>query len=266
MNHLWQILAVVIICILFLVYCFAIEPNMLQIKTYRIPDEKLKGLKVVFVSDFHIRPNGQKRLQKIVNLVNKQNSDIVLSGGDFVNGYKEKETMPIEEIVSGLNKIKSKYGLYTVLGNHDWDFDGVKISKVLQENGIKVLANSNSKIDTSVGTIYIAGVEDLKTRTPDIDKALENTENPTILLTHSPDVFPKVPLGVNLTLAGHVHGGQVRIPFWGAILIPSKYGNRYSMGLIEETGRKIIVTKGIGTSILPVRFNCPPEIVVIDFI
>ena len=266
MNHLWEILAVVIISILFLVYCFAIEPNMLQTKTYRIPDKKLKGLRVVFVSDFHIRPNGQKRLQKIVNLVNKQNPDIVLSGGDFVNGYREKETMPIEEIASGLNKIKSKYGFYTVLGNHDWDFDGVKISKVLQENGIKVLANSNSKIDTSIGTIYIAGVEDLKTRTPDIEKALENTENPTILLTHSPDVFPKVLLGVNLTLAGHVHGGQVRIPLWGAVLIPSKYGNRYSMGLIEETGRKIIVTKGIGTSILPVRFNCPPEIVVIDFI
>ena len=85
-------------------------------------------------------------------------------------------------------------------------------------------------------------------------------------MTHSPDVFVDVQKSnVKLTLAGHVHGGQVRLPFIGALIIPSKYGDKYSHGLIEEDGQKMVVTKGIGTSILPVRFNCIPEIVVINF-
>lgn len=86
-----------------------------------------------------------------------------------------------------------------------------------------------------------------------------------ILLCHSPDVFPKVPKEVNLTLAGHVHGGQVRLPILGSLIVPSNYGDKYSQGLIEENGKKMIVTKGIGNSILNVRFNCIPEIVVIEF-
>ena len=85
------------------------------------------------------------------------------------------------------------------------------------------------------------------------------------MLTHSPDIFPKVPKEVNLTLSGHVHGGQVRLPLLGAIIVPSKYGDKYSYGLIEEDNKKMIVTSGIGTSILNVRFNCKPEIVVIEF-
>lgn len=113
--------------------------------------------------------------------------------------------------------------------------------------------------------IYIAGVEDKATRTPKIYNALENTKNPVILLTHSPDVFQKVPSGVNLTLSGHVHGGQARLPILGTLIVPSDYGDKYSLGLIEEKGKKMIVTKGIGNSILNVRFNCVPEIVVIEF-
>lgn len=78
-------------------------------------------------------------------------------------------------------------------------------------------------------------------------------------------MFPKVPSDINLTLSGHVHGGQVRLPLLGAHIVPSDYGDKYSLGLIEEEGKKMIVTKGIGNSILNVRFNCVPEIVVVEF-
>ena len=135
----------------------------------------------------------------------------------------------------------------------------------LTKNGIKVLANSNIKVNINGKDLYIAGVEDKTTRTPDIYKTLDLTQNPVILLTHSPDVFPKVPEKVNLTLSGHVHGGQVRLPLIGALIVPSDYGNKYSQGLINEKGKQMIVTKGIGNSILNVRFNCIPEIVVIEF-
>ena len=105
----------------------------------------------------------------------------------------------------------------------------------------------------------------MTTRQIDITSTLANTHNPIILLTHSPDIFPKVPNTVNLTLAGHLHGGQVRLPLLGALIVPSTYKNKYVYGLIKENGKKMIVTRGIGNSILNIRINCVPEIVVISF-
>ncbi|HMA15210.1 MAG TPA: hypothetical protein VKP12_10525, partial [Kiloniellaceae bacterium] len=86
---------------------------------------------------------------------------------------------------------------------------------------------------------------------------------PVILLSHTPDVFPEVPAGVALTLAGHTHGGQVYIPLIGRPVVPSKYGERYARGHIVEHGRHLFVSSGIGTAVLPVRFLTPPELVVI---
>lgn len=255
----------IFLAIFLFIYGFFIEPNMLTVKHYTINDTALKGVKVVFASDFHIKPNQAKRLNKVVKMINEQNPDIVLSVGDFVNGHEEDMTMPIADIVKQLKNIKSKYGFYTVLGNHDWWIDGEGITDTLTSNGINVLANSNTKVNINGKDIYIAGVEDKTTRTPEIYSALENAKKPVILLTHSPDVFSKVPSDINLTLSGHVHGGQVRLPLLGALIVPSDYGDKYSLGLIEEKGKKMIVTKGIGNSILNVRFNCVPEIVVIEF-
>ena len=137
---------------------------------------------------------------------------------------------------------------------------GQLLNKFLEEAGI-------SRQDD----LYI--INTVKCRPPenrvptDVEKALENTQSPRILLTHSPDIFPDIrQKNINLILAGHLHGGQIRIPFIGAIIVPSKYGNKYSKGLIIDNHKKMIVTKGIGTSILPVRFNCKPDFIVIDFI
>ena len=103
-------------------------------------------------------------------------------------------------------------------------------------------------------------------KNPDLEKALPNQDVPIILLSHTPDIFEKVPESVNLTLAGHVHGGQVKLPKKGAILVPSKFGTKYAEGFFNDMGRKMLVSKGVGTSILPIRFLCPPEIVVIEFV
>jgi len=86
------------------------------------------------------------------------------------------------------------------------------------------------------------------------------------MLAHTPDEFPKMPSDANLTLSGHTHGGQIRLPFVGALFTASRYQNKYAQGYIEEKGKKLIVTRGLGESILPVRFNCKPEIVVIEFV
>ncbi|MBE7709800.1 MAG: metallophosphoesterase [Cyanobacteria bacterium SIG32] len=247
------------------IYSVFVEPNKLEITNYTIQDESLQGIKIVFASDFHIKPNQQKRLEKIVELINLQNPDLVLSAGDFVCGHLKHTTMPPEDIAKGLGKVKSKYGFYTTLGNHDLWHDTEEFTKNLEANNIKVLNNANKKIIVNGKTIYIAGIQ-YQPSMIQISNAIDNTQKPTIMLTHSPDEFKKIPQDyVNLILAGHTHGGQIRIPFIGPLFTASSYGDKYAKGFIEEDGKKMITTTGIGTSILPIRFNCPPEIVIIEF-
>ena len=238
---------------------------MLTVREYRVKDKDLAGIKIVYAADFHVGKKHTARLAKVVDLINAQKADIVLLGGDFVKGHKEKSTLPIELIAYELSHIKSDYPVYTVLGNHDMWVGGDKIQKVLEKNGIKVLRNSNDFVNVKDKKIYIAGIEDLTTGFPNQNKAFENTEKPGILLSHQPDIFPKAWEDANIILAGHTHGGQVVFPIIGALLVPSAYGQKFRSGYIEENNKKMIVTKGLGTSILPIRFNCKPEINVILF-
>ena len=247
---------------LLILWSSLIEPNILLVNKIEIKDQQLAGTKIVFASDFHIKPYEKYRLKRIIKKINDQKADIILLGGDYVNGHKKGSSMPINEIAKNFSDLKSKYGTYAVIGNHDGWQGKEEIIQELKSNGIHVLLNSNEK----AGNIYISGVDDFQTGNPDINKAIEKTKKPLILLTHTPDIFPEIPESVNLTLAGHLHGGQIRIPLKGAVILPSKYGNRYEKGLIIENNRKLFVTKGLGTSILPLRFNCCPEIVVFEFI
>ncbi len=255
----------IFIFLFFGLYTFFIEPNILIVKKYTIKDEQLKGIKILFVSDYHIKTYQKNRLEKTIRLINKQNADIVLSTGDYVAGHSLKSTLPVDIIAEDISKIKSKYGYYTVMGNHDsWVGHGSIIS-ALKKYSINILTNETVTVDINGKRVYIAGIEDLQTGKPDIIKALSKAKNPVILLTHNPDMFFDVPDNVNLILAGHTHGGQVRLPFTGALITPSMYGNRLTYGFINENNKKMIVTSGIGTSILPVRFNCRPEIVIVNF-
>lgn len=265
----WVLLTV----LLLLVWSNFIEPNLLFVNHQTFTIEGLSGLKVVFVGDFHVKPHQKNRLKYVVRKINEQHPDLILSTGDFVSGHYAGHSLPIEDIAKELANLKSKYGFYAVLGNHDWWQGGEKIQKVLEQNGVIVLNNASRKLNLNGKTLYISGVEDMGTRQVDLVKALKNTNRPAILLTHTPDIFPfvtnnansKITDKVSLTLAGHTHGGQVNLPFLGALIVPSGYGNKYAKGLIEENDKKMFVTKGVGTSILPIRFNCAPEIVVIDF-
>lgn len=252
--------------IILIVWTIFIEPNKLEVTNYKIQDKELAGVKIVFASDFHIKPNQQKRLEQIANIINAQNPDLVVSAGDYVSGHTQESTMHPKQIAEELSKVKTKYGFYTTLGNHDGWYDRWYIKELLEKQNIKVLNNKNVKLNINGKDIYIAGVEDMMTAFSNIEDALRGAKSPTILLTHTSDVFPKVPSDVNLTLAGHTHGGQVRLPLLGALIVPSDYGDKYATGLIEEKGKKMIVTNGIGVSILPIRFNCAPEIVVIEFV
>lgn len=259
------------ITLILIIWAFFIEPYMLKVNHLTLESKELNDFKIVFVGDFHVKTYQKKRLIQVVNKINELQPDLVLAAGDFVNGHDKKNSLPIECIASELSKLNAKYGFYTVLGNHDHRYGIYEIKKVFEKNGIIILNNDSKLIKIGKTNLYIAGIDDITEGNPDIVKALKNAHSPCILLTHSPDIFPFITKEENLpytsrakiTLAGHTHGGQVCLPFVGAIIIPSDYGNKYAKGLIEENGQKLFVTKGIGTSILPIRFNCAPEIVLV---
>lgn len=246
-----------IIILLFLyVWAFFVEPNIIVVKKYK--RDCFNGKKIVFISDLHIAKGDMHRLKRIVKKINAQNPDLVLSCGDYIKGHNGKTTLSAEKIAKELGNIKAP--VVSVLGNHDGWYDKYKVKTALEKNGIKVLMNSNTKVEG----IYIAGVEDLQTGIPRPETALEGSESPRILLTHTPDIYYDVKENVDLILAGHVHGGQVRIPFKGALIVPSKFGTKFASGSFKETQNEIIVSKGLGTSILNVRFLTFPEIIVFE--
>lgn len=251
-----MLLYVILIFVLLYIWGFWIEPNLLTVKKYKI--NKFDNKRIVFVSDFHIGKYDLFRLKHIVNKINKLNPDLVLSGGDFIKGHSGKSSMPIEKQVNELKKIKAP--IITVLGNHDILFDKYTVKKALEIAGITVLDNSSTKFDN----IYISGVGNKRVSETEIFTALENTESKRILLSHTPDIYYNVTEDVDLILAGHVHGGQVRVPFLGALICPSKYGTKFSCGDFHETQNRMLVTRGLGTSILNVRFCNIPEIILIE--
>lgn len=252
----------ILIGILLGIWMFLVEPNLLSVKKIFLKDEQLDGLKIVFASDFHVKPYEKYRLKRIVKTINRQLPDIILLGGDYVNGHRKGFTLSADEIAKELHNLKSKYGTIAVMGNHDGWQGKDEVIKAFEENGITVLENANKKFKE----FTIAGVEDFQTGRPNVKNTLVGVVSPVILLTHSPDVFPRVSPDVNLTLAGHTHGGQIVLPGGKILTVPSLYGTRYAYGLKEENGKRIFISKGLGTSILPLRFNCIPEIVVIEFI
>jgi predicted MPP superfamily phosphohydrolase len=248
-------IACTVLLILF-VWGFFIEPELLTVKRYKT--DRLDGKKIVFVSDFHIGKFDIFRLRRIVNKINKLNPDLVLSGGDFIKGHSGKHSMPIEKIAHELKQIEAPF--VTVLGNHDINFDKYTVKTTLEKNGIIVLDNSS----TRVKDLTISGVGNKRVDPSQIVLALDNEEGTDILLSHTPDIYCDVKDFDGLILAGHVHGGQVRVPFFGALICPSKFGKKFSCGDFNETQARMIVTKGLGTSLLTVRFCDIPEIVVIE--
>lgn len=251
----------VITVIILGIWSVLIEPNILTVKHLIIKNKELAGFKIVYASDFHIKPYEGYRLKKTVKRINSENPDVILLGGDFVNGHDGSFTMSPEDIALGLKGLKSKYGTITVMGNHDGWQGKYRIIKALNANGITTLENKNIKLDK----LTIAGVQDMQTGNPDIEKALNRAGENVILLSHTPDIFPLVPENVMLTISGHLHCGQINIPGIPPRYVPSKYGTKYLYGLIKENNKMLYTSRGLGNSILPLRFNCPPEIVIIEF-
>ncbi len=252
------------------IYAVFVEPGRLVVRNYEIALDRwpkaLDGYRIAFLTDIHAgSPHiTLDHVREIVAETNAQKPDLILMGGDFViDDVVGGDKIDAADIAAVLKDLHARDGVFTVLGNHDNWNDGPRIARVFEAVGIPVLEDRNVKIAAPGGTFWLAGVSDFSTAAHNIGMALAGTSGPGIVFTHSPDIFPALPETVTLTLAGHTHGGQVYVPFFGRPVIPSHYGQRFAIGVIRERGMTMFVGSGIGTSILPVRFLVVPEICVL---
>ncbi len=260
-----------------LAYTYFIEPYQLVIKevSLNLPhwEYELDGFKIVAVSDIHGGSHTitEERLQDITQKINAQNPDIVVILGDFVSQVSDGKPlhdrelkMPMAMIAQNLKGLKTKFGVFAVIGNHDWWYDEKECRKALEDVGFTVLDNQTKSFVVNNKTVSLLGIEDFwKKEKVEIGKPLAELPNQQniIGITHNPDSFDETPELISLLIAGHTHGGQVNFPIIGAPIVPAK--KEYTSGHVIKDGRNLYVTTGIGTSGLPFRFRVPPEIVVI---
>ncbi len=253
-------------------YSLIFEPNNLQIekKIIALKDlpQSFHGLRIVHLTDFHSFWFGSRE-RKVLTYIKELEPDFVFITGDFVD--------PVTKLVTDRNlssvrvfwqALGQQYQgrIFAVLGNHDPE----RVGKYLQDSGIEVLDNENKKIWKNQEFIYLIGVDDPWTGRDDLPKAVEGIkeDKPKILLAHAPEIiYRAVKKEIDLVLVGHTHGGQVNIPFIGRLIQPlSEYGRKYMSGLFEINSTFLYVNRGVGTSVIPVRFNCPPEIALIELV
>jgi predicted MPP superfamily phosphohydrolase len=272
-------------------YAMGWEPSRQRVTKYHLtprgwPDGR--RLRLAVISDLHVGclHVPVSRVAGIVDQVNALKPDLVLLLGDFVaSRTRLTYDPPMRAWAAELGRLDARDGVFAVLGNHDWWHDPVtqeqragptQVAQALILAGIPVLENRAVRITTADGPLWLAGLGDQIAFLPrvkglphgidDLDGTMAQIEDdgaPAIMMMHEPDMFAKTPARIALTLAGHTHGGQVRLFGWSP-LVPSRYGQAYSYGHVRQDGRDMIVSGGLGTSIAPIRFGMPPEIVLVE--
>jgi len=228
-----------------------------------------RPLRIAFLSDFHTgsHSNDVARLSSIIAEAESLVPDLVLFGGDYINmQIIGGGRVPPRTIAGVLSRIDAPLGRFAVLGNHDYVYDERAVVDAVRASGITVLDNDSRLAQFQGRAIQIAGIPDAHVTRASSYSLLSNLSPamPTIVLAHDPFWFAHLPPGPHLMLAGHTHGGQIRLPGVGIIKNSSKAPLRWSYGLIKERGQYLYVTSGIGTSGVPIRWGVPPEFAVLD--
>ncbi len=245
---------------------FAIdEANSLSLERVRITlnrlPKKLDGFKIIHLSDTHHSPfTSLEHIARTVKIANRLKPDMFILTGDYVS----HEASYIEPVAKVLGELESEFGTFACLGNHDHWTDPDLVTNSLREQGITVLVNEGFRFEARGGSFWLAGVDDHMVGKTDLPSALRGSfpDEMKLLLAHNPIIFRKsVKAGVDLTLSGHTHGGQIKIRDKEKGMIRRR---KLTAGLHERQDSQIYITRGIGTVVLPVRYQCPPEISLLE--
>jgi len=273
-------------------YGFGIEPVLrLRVARYDIQPPQWPAdfqLKIAVIADLHACDPWMslEHIAAIVEQANALNADITVMLGDYVAGHRQiTRRIPAAEWAAVLAGLKAPLGVHAVLGNHDYwddktvqqDGQGTTIARrALEAAGIPVYENDAARLTKAGRSFWLAGLGDQLAYLParrfrpvrrigvdDLAATLGKVADdaPVILLAHEPDVAVRVPARVALQLSGHTHGGQVRLFGWSPV-VPSRYGNRLAYGH-ARVNCDVVVSGGLGCSIMPFRLGVPPEIVLV---
>ena len=268
-----------IICLL-LILCgtyFYFENTTLEVSTYQITSNKIpnefNNYKIIQISDFH-NNTSSKLTKKIVEKIKNQKPNIIVITGDLIDSTKTNVDIAIDMI----KEIIEIAPIYYVTGNHEArtnEYDNLKSQMI--ELGVKILENEAQEIQLNNSTINILGINDpsfykesdildSKIVKNNMENIQYNEDNFTILLSHRPEVFKiYVEKNIDLVFTGHAHGGQIRLPFIGGIIAPNQ-GTfpEYTDGIYREKDTTMVVSRGIGNSIIPFRVNNRPELMIVE--
>ncbi len=218
-------------------------------------------IRVALLSDFHhgaLVSAGM--IREAVSLANSLQPDLIVLPGDFI--HRGKEWVP--GCFGELSALKAPLGVFGVLGNHDhYRGSAGAVRQGLQRSGITDLSNCGIDLIRYGQTLRVCGVGDLWHEKQNLRSALGSAGRPdsALLLSHNPDYAEHIRDDrVGLVLSGHTHGGQCVLPFFGAPILPSRYGQKYASGLCRAPVAKVFVTTGVGHSFPPLRINCPAEV------
>ena len=240
-------------------YGLSVEQHTISLR--RLPSS-LDGLRIVQLSDIHHSPfTGSAQIERAVETTNRLAPDLIALTGDYVS-HERSFAAPCAEL---MGRLRARHGVYAVLGNHDHWTDAPLITDLFRAEGIRVLINEGMRFEHGGAAFWLAGVDDTMVGLEDLPLALSGAraDEMKLLLAHNPVILRRAArAGVDLVLSGHTHGGQVA---WrserNAFGRPRR---RLLKGLGSRAGTQIYVTRGLGTSVLPIRYGCPPEVSLLE--
>jgi predicted MPP superfamily phosphohydrolase len=232
-----------------------------QIRLRRLPSA-FDGFRIVQLSDIHHSPfTSRTQIERAVDTANRLQPDIVALTGDYIS--KERQyAAPCAEL---LGKVRARYGVFAVLGNHDHWTDAALITDLFRAEGMTVLVNQGMRFELKDAAFWLSGVDDTMVGLEDLPLALAGSREDEfkLLLAHNPIILRRAArAGVDLVLSGHTHGGQVSLR--SERNASGRPRRRLLKGLARQGETQIYVTRGLGTVVLPVRFGCPPEVSLLE--
>ncbi len=258
----------------FLIGRLNFEKTFIRIKLERLP-RSFEGFRIAQLSDFHIGPfMGSREIRKVVAMTNELKTDLIVLTGDFVTWDASTQGV----VVEALTGLKAPYGIYGCLGNHEeWTHTQASITRLFAAQGVKILRQEQATIKAGGEQLNLIGVDFqshsrmghhgegyVRRYLEGVDQLID-PDTANILLSHNPNTFDRAAeLGIDLSISGHTHGGQVSLEFISPDLSPARLMTPYVEGYFKKPGGQLYVNRGIGTIGVPIRFDAPPEITVFE--
>jgi hypothetical protein len=264
-----QFLLIILIAgIIFLIWAI-VEAKMFKVVKIEFKSNKMKDEqkhKIVLISDLHYgRYYGKTRLKKIVDKINSLKPELIIIGGDYMDNTKTSRLKIelLKELFAGLSRLKASKGVLSVLGNHEYYLknDMEKVVESIAKSNIRLLRDETHSIRLGKDTLLIHGVEHFEKGNLDLSKLKLDSNKVNVVVSHNPDFFEEYKINFDLGLSGHTHGGQLNFFGLYAPVTESKYGQKYTKRINKKGEAVVLTSKGLGCSILPIRFFSTPDII-----